>query len=136
MSLYSQGWERRERRIGFPFCRGETRIEDPDERVGRDWGMGWVTLGRVGVIGGRGSRSCGTGWTIRGFDVVVEGGEMEGREGSTAAKAARKSGSAPNSSSSDMAGGGVGVDGFDAKVGWRDARLRISMCQEKADSVG
>lgn len=86
--------------------------------------MGCVTLGMVGVMGGRGSRSCGTGWMIRGFDVVVEGEEIEGREGSTAAKAARKSGSAPNSSSSDMAGGGVDVDGLDVKVGWEMRETR------------
>jgi hypothetical protein len=34
MSLYSQGSDLRQARIGLPFCRGDTRIDEPLERVG------------------------------------------------------------------------------------------------------
>jgi len=44
MSEYSHGRERRCVRIGFPFWRGDTRIEEPLERVGSACGVGWMTL--------------------------------------------------------------------------------------------
>lgn len=47
---------------------------------------------------GRGSRRWGVGWVMRGLGAVVVEGASE------AARAARKSGSAPNSSSSSMMG--------------------------------
>lgn len=40
MSEYSQANDLRFVRIGFPFWRGETRIEEPDERDAMACGVG------------------------------------------------------------------------------------------------
>lgn len=104
MSRHSHGWERRLDRIGLPFWRCETKIAEPKDFVGKAWGVGCTTLGPVvdDVVGGRGSRRWGIGWVMRGREVM--------EEVSVAAKAARKSGSAPNSSSSSIMASQDGVD--------------------------
>lgn len=55
MSEYSQGRERILFRIGLPFWRGETKIDEADWRAGRGWGLGCTTL--RALSGGRG-REC------------------------------------------------------------------------------
>ena len=54
MSEYSHAKERRFVRIGLPFWRGETRIEDPVVREAIAWGVGCTTFGpaEVFVVGG------------------------------------------------------------------------------------
>lgn len=42
MSLYSHGSDLRQAKTGLPFWRGDTRMEDPDERPGKAWGVGWT----------------------------------------------------------------------------------------------
>ncbi len=79
--------------MGLPFWRGDTRMEEPVERVGRACGLGWMTF-EVEVEGPGGGLLIfwGVGWTGL---VLVE-------EASDAASAARKSASVPKSSSSSM----------------------------------
>lgn len=103
MSEYSQGRERILARMGLPFCLGETRIEEPEDFVGRACGIGWTTLGAVVVeeveacCGGGWVTFWGTGcWTLWGVGCV--GLDFDA---SDAARAARKSAS-PKSSSSSM----------------------------------
>lgn len=80
--------------MGLPFWRGETRMEEPLERVGRACGVGWTTF----ELEGRREVSAGLSifWGVgcwMGFRVAVA---------SEAANAARKSASVPKSSSSSM----------------------------------
>lgn len=51
MSPYSQGRERIKARIGFPFCRTETVIEEGPEREGRALGVGCWILETLGLMG-------------------------------------------------------------------------------------
>lgn len=73
--------------MGFPFWRGDTRIEEPLERVGSACGVGWTTLEpgvlRLGSVGL--SIFWGVGCWIGFLEV----------EASDAANAARKSASVP-----------------------------------------
>ena len=94
MSEYSHGRERRCVRIGFPFCRGETRIEEPLERVGSACGVGWMTL-ESGVLRFE-SAGLSIFWGMGCWMGLLE------VEASEAANAARKSASVPKSSSSSM----------------------------------
>lgn len=53
MSLYSHGSARMEAKIGLPFCRGETKIEEGAEREGRACGVGcWIFGGGALVVDG------------------------------------------------------------------------------------
>lgn len=49
MSLYSHGRERIRARIGFPFCRVETRIDEGPERV-RTCGVGCLIFGALELV--------------------------------------------------------------------------------------
>lgn len=90
-------------RIGLPFWRGDTRIEEPVEREAMAWGVGCTTFGPVEVLaGGARSSRWGVGCWIRcGVGCWTRGGGGEAAA-SEAARAARKSASEPNSSSSSM----------------------------------
>lgn len=59
MSEYSHGIDLMHWSTGFPFCRGDTMMLDPDPRCGRAWGVGWTTFTSEGlaVRGARLSRS-------------------------------------------------------------------------------
>jgi hypothetical protein len=101
MSLYSQGMDLRQASTGFPFCLGETRMEDPEPRAGRAWGVGCTTLGGPELEafdGGARSRRCGVGCWILGAGRGGAAGP-DGR-GCAAARAARTSSASPYSSSS------------------------------------
>jgi len=56
MSEYSHANERRFVRIGFPFCRGETRMEELVDLEAIAWGVGCTILGPEEVVAG-GARS-------------------------------------------------------------------------------
>lgn len=99
MSLNSHGMLLMHASTGFPFCLGETRMLDPDDREGRACGVGWTIFWPAPAPGGGArSRRCGVGcWGAR----CGCGCWTAGREGpaSVAASAARKSSSTSNSSS-------------------------------------
>lgn len=111
MSEYSQAMERILCSTGLPFCRGETRMDEPDERVGAGCGVGCTGLEPAGVsedLGPEGAEiRCGTGCRILvGVGCSMRGAAAAGCEAadalvtdSAAARASRKSASAPNSSS-------------------------------------
>lgn len=106
MSLYSHGIDLMFARTGLPFCLGDTRIDDPADRDGSAWGVGWTILELDAADGGALSRRwgvgccilCGVGWLGR-FDGGVGRGGARAGAGAAAARAAIRSSSAPKSSS-------------------------------------
>lgn len=65
MSLYSHGRDLSEASTGLPFCRGDTKMDEPADRCGRAWGVGCLTPKVAFALWGEGLSSlCGVGCWI------------------------------------------------------------------------
>lgn len=82
MSEYSHGMDFMQASTGFPFCRGDTRIEDPEPlaREGRGWGVGWTIFGEPDAV--EACRCGGGGFSTRwGVGCWILGGRKAGGPG-------------------------------------------------------
>ena len=104
MSLYSHETDFRQASTGFPFCRGETRMADPEPRAGSACGVGWTTLGggpeADAFDGGARSSRCGVGCWILGLGAAGRGWGGRDGPGCAATRSANISSASPYSSSS------------------------------------